>query len=365
MAESSDQEKTEAPTDRRRQESRDEGRVPRSNELTTAMMLLGAALSLTMTGPMLSRFLLDAFGFGLTVGGMTTALDGTGAVRMLQQLGWKTVSAIAAVVGSMAGVALFVTSLQARGILSLKPITPQFERINPLTNAKRVYGTQSIADLVKSLIKLAIVSWAVYVALRTAWPEIESLTQQSPLALLGLVRHYAMKMLITAGLAYLALAMADYVFQLWQFEKNLKMSKEEVKQESKSQEGDPMMKQRRRSIGRQRARQQMFKDVPKADVVIVNPTHIAIAIKYDPSIAPAPYVVAMGRRKVAERIKKLAFQHGVPVVENRPLARAMIVAVRVGTMIPTDLYLAVAEVLAFIIRQRQQHGAHWQGDAVA
>jgi flagellar biosynthetic protein FlhB len=159
-------------------------------------------------------------------------------------------------------------------------------------------------------------------------------------------------MLRTAGIAYLALAAADYAWQLWRHEKGLRMTKEEVKQEFKNSEGDPMVKQRMRSVARQRARQQMFKDVPKADVVLVNPVHIAVALRYEPSIAPAPYVVALGRRKVAERIKQIAYESGVPVVENVPLARALIAAVKLGQMIPTELYLAVAEVLAFVMRKR-------------
>jgi len=130
------------------------------------------------------------------------------------------------------------------------------------------------------------------------------------------------------------------------------MSKEDVKQEMKNQDGDPMVKQRMRALGRQRARQQMMKNVPRADVVVVNPVHIAVALKYDPDVAPAPYVVAVGRRKVAERIKELAFASRVPVVENVPLARALVGSVKVNMVIPAELYLAVAEVLAFVMPQR-------------
>jgi flagellar biosynthetic protein FlhB len=143
------------------------------------------------------------------------------------------------------------------------------------------------------------------------------------------------------------------------------MSKEEVKQESKQSDGDPMVKSRQRSLGRQRARNNMMKAVPQADLVLVNPTHIAIALKYDPGVAPAPLVLAMGERKVAERIKQLAFEHGVPVVQNIPLARALIRSASVNQMIPSELYLAVAEVLAFVMQQRIVHGRGWRGTAVA
>ena len=177
------------------------------------------------------------------------------------------------------------------------------------------------------------------------------------MALLVVVRKYSVGMLRTAGLAYLALAGLDYGFQMWQHQKSLRMTKEEVKQEHKNSEGDPMVKSRMRALARQRARQQMFRDVPKADVVLVNPVHIAVALRYDPEKAPAPFVVAAGRRKVAERIKALAFESDVPVVENVPLARALIKSVKVGMTIPAELYLAVAEVLAYVMRQKAGNGA--------
>jgi len=138
-----------------------------------------------------------------------------------------------------------------------------------------------------------------------------------------------------------------------------------VKEEAKSQEGNAEMKSRRRQVARERIRRAMFAAVPKADVVIVNPVHIAVAIKYDPMVAPAPMVVAIGQRKIAQRIKELAFQHGVPVIENKPLARALLATAKVGTVIPVDMYLAVAEVLAFVMRQRERYGKKWRGTVAA
>jgi flagellar biosynthesis protein FlhB len=171
-------------------------------------------------------------------------------------------------------------------------------------------------------------------------------------------------MLGSAGASYLALAGGDYLYQWWQFEKSIRMSKEEIKQEFKQNDGDPHIKQRRRAIARSYARRQMMKDVAKADVVITNPTHIAIAIKYDPSVAPAPIVLAIGQRKVAERIKALAAEAGIPMVENRPLARALLKTAKVGTLIPYELYMAVAEVLAFVVRTRGTRGS-WTGSTLA
>jgi flagellar biosynthetic protein FlhB len=176
------------------------------------------------------------------------------------------------------------------------------------------------------------------------------------LALLLVIRAYAVRILASAGLALLFLALADYGFQVWQHEKQLRMSRQELKQEHKETEGDPNVKARRRSLARSLARRRMLLAVSQADVVVTNPTHVAVALKYDPTIADAPVVLAMGERKVAEQIKRLAAEAGVPTVENRPLARALLASARVGFPIPLELYVAVAEILAFVIRQRRGRG---------
>jgi flagellar biosynthetic protein FlhB len=360
----SDQEKTEAPSQKKRDDAAQEGRVPRSQELNAAVLLLTSALALNATTPALARTLRDVMGTGLAIA-PATALTAEGAVTLVQTLGWKALLAVSGFLAAMTGAALAIAAVQARGTFTTKPLAPKLERINPASNAKRVLGKQGLVELAKSLLKLLIVGWAVWGVLHAAWPDLMALSEQSPRALLEVVRRYGVKMLMNAGMAYVGLAAADYAWQLWTHEESLRMTKEEVKQENKNAEGDPMVKQRQRQIGRQRARQQMFKDVPKADVVVVNPVHIAVALRYDPSLAPAPYVLAVGRRKIAERIKAIAYEHQVPVVENVPLARALVGSVKVGTMIPAELYLAVAEVLAFVMRQRQKPGAGVDGRSAA
>jgi flagellar biosynthetic protein FlhB len=246
-----------------------------------------------------------------------------------------------------------MAALQARGVMSVKPIMPQWSRIDPSENFKNLVGTRPIVDLIKSLGKLAIIGCAVYVSIKALMPDAISLSQTSQIGLLFVVKKYAVRMLLTAGGAYLALAAGDYIWQWWQYEQELKQN-----------DGDPHIKQRRRAIARSYARRQMMKDVPKADVVIVNPTHIAIAIKYDPTIASAPIVLAIGQRKIAERIKAIAAEAGVPIVQNKPLARALLKTAKVGTLIPYELYMAVAEVLAFVLRTRGTRGS-WQGSTLA
>ena len=351
----SDQERTEEATPKRREEARKDGNIPRSQELTMAMILLGSALLINMAGPMLGGRIMSTFGFGLAAIA-TAPLDANGSIALLRGMGWQTLGTIAIWGASLAGLALFVAGVQARGIFTTKPLEPKIERLNPGANAKRIGGIQSWAELVKSLFKLLIVTLAVRGAIIAAWPETMGLAERGPTSFLFVVKKYSVKLLMTAGVCYLALALFDYLWQLWRHEQQLKMSREEIKQEMRQSEGDPLVKQRMRQMGRAFARRQMFRDVPKADVVITNPTHYAVALKYDPLVAPAPIVLAMGQRKVAERIKAIAKESGVPMIENKPIARALVAKARVGQMIPGELYLAVAEILAFVIRRRILRG---------
>lgn len=349
-----DQERTEAPTPRRREEARREGRVPKSPELTTSFVLLGSALLLNASAP-IGHQLMALFADGLTAlgGGPIGPESATG---LLRRTGFRTFTVIGTWGGALLLAGLAIAAPQARGLFTFKPLAPDFSRMNPGRNLQRVIGTQAIGELLKSLVKLGLVSLAVYRAVGGAWPDIMALAQQGPFAFVSTTHGYAVKLLMTAGLCYLALAAFDYAWQLWQHEQQLKMSRDEIREEMKQSEGDPLIKQRMRSFARALARRQMIRDVPKADVVITNPTHIAIALRYDPLTAPAPVVLAIGQRKVAERIKAVAREHGVPCIENKPLARALLASAKLGQMIPAELYAAVAEILAFVIRRRLVRG---------
>jgi flagellar biosynthetic protein FlhB len=354
-----DQEKTEAPTPRRRDEARKEGRIPRSAELTTSFVLLGAALLLNLAGPSLASQIMALFSFGLTAVG-SGSLDIDGSVGLVRSLGWRALVVLGTWGGALMAVAIAVAGPQARGVVSAKPLMPDASRLSPAKNIKRVLGPQSIVELIKSIAKLLLIAWVVRGALGAAWNDMMALAQSSAFGFLLVIKKYVVKLLMTSGLAYLALAAFDYVWQVWQFEQSLKMSRDEIKQEMKQTEGDPLTKQRLRSFGRALARRQMFRSIPSADVVITNPTHIAIALIYDPDKAPAPLVIAMGQRKVAERIKAIAREHGIPCIENKPLARALLATARVGSIIPAELYVAVAEILAFVIRRRLMRSTRLQ-----
>ncbi|MEW5916795.1 MAG: EscU/YscU/HrcU family type III secretion system export apparatus switch protein [Gemmatimonadota bacterium] len=346
-----DLEKTEAPTPRRREEARREGKIPRSAELTTALALIAAALVIKVgSGPAsmgLAGIMRDNL---IALGEPVQGADGM--LGLLRSNGWKTLAIAAAWCGALGVIVALSAALQARGVISAKPLTPDFKRMSPAQNVRRIVGSQTLVELVKSLLKLAIVSFAVYKSLGTAWADAVALTQ-TPVGMLAVVlKTHVVRLLLTAGGCYLALAAFDYGWQLWKHEQSLRMSREELKQELKQSEGDPLVKQRMRSLGRALARRNMLRAVPRADVVITNPTHLAVALQYDPDLAPAPLVLAIGQRKVAERIKQIARENGVPCIENKPLARALVAGARVGRMIPAELYAAVAEILAFVIRRR-------------
>jgi flagellar biosynthesis protein FlhB len=352
---SSMQEKTEEATPKKRENARQEGQIPRSPEVTTAIMLLAAGGLLAMGASKLGTALAEVFQRLALVG--TAALETPRGVQdLLFDLGRHVAGAVTPILLGLAGTALFVAAVQARGVITTKPLMPKLQRVSPASNIKRLVGPRAIADLLKSLLKLAVIGAVLYPVLTSAFAESGRLALQAPGALVSEIQSRAVRLLIVAGLAYLVVAMADYAFQVWQQERQMRMSKEEVKREHKEQEGDGMLKARRRSIARQRARERMLHDVPTADVVVTNPTHIAVALRYRPDTVAAPVIVAMGERKVAERIKALARQHGVTVVENRPLARALRATGRVGHPIPHDLYVAVAEVLAFVMKQRARGG---------
>jgi flagellar biosynthetic protein FlhB len=350
---SSEQEKTEEATPRKKQEAADEGRVPRSAELGTAALMLGAAVTVSMVFPAIGGRAIAAFGDGLSRIG---DIGATAGISQLQHAGYASIVLIALAGSALSGVALAVGAVQARGTFATEPLGLKWNRINPIENAKRLIGWRAVADLFKALIKVSIVGLVTWRVLGAGWNDLLDLGGRDAGTVLATVRFYVVRLLTSAGLSYVALAAADYGFQWWEHVRGMRMSKDEVRQESKQQDGDPMLKSRMRAVARARIRRQMFTDVAKADVVIVNPTHIAIALRYDPLMAPAPIVLAMGERKVAERIKHLAREHGIPTMENKPLARALLRTARVGATIPAELYAAVAEVLAFVFRERTLRG---------
>jgi flagellar biosynthesis protein FlhB len=359
MADGTD--RTEEPTGKRLEDERAKGNIPRSTELTTAAMLFGAAVIFTNVAPAMGRYLAKMMAASLYNAGANLRAPRDLLLDSIA-LGWRTLGELSLLLGALASLAFVTSALQARGILSVKPLEPSFSKINPLNNLKRVFGTDGVANLFKSLFKLVIIGSVVYSAVDDMWRDVLALAQRGPIGVATLFQIHAIGLLRHAGIAFVALGAADYAYSWWKWHKSLMMSKQDVKDEARSNDGDPMNKQRIRTAQRAMMRKRMLQDVKTADVVIVNPVHIAVAIRYDPLVATAPIIVAIGQRMIAERIKKIAFESGVPVVENIPVARALLASRAMpGTQIPIELYVAVAEVLAFVMRQKAKFGRSWMG----
>jgi len=275
------------------------------------------------------------------------------------------VTALMPFAGGVVVVTVLVNLLQSRGAMSLKPIQPNFAKMNPTAGLQRMFNLDSVVNLVKSLVKLVALGSVTWMVLRGNWAEMVSLCETGPAAILAVLRSLGLRLVFLTGLSFLAIAGADYAWQVFRMEKKLRMTKQEVMLEHKESEGDPQIKGRIRQLQRQRARQRMLQAVPRADVVITNPTHVAVALQYDPDVAAAPLVVAMGERKLAERIKQIARDAGVPLVENKPIARALLATCSVGRPIPPGLYGAVAEILAFVYRLRNPRYGRDAGKVVA
>jgi len=234
-------------------------------------------------------------------------------------------------------------------LFTFEPIKPKWEKLNPLNGIKKIFiSKRSVVELLKGLLKLTIVGVVAYKSLQGVIAESIMIMDSDAGSILGFMVSSAFSVTMKTGLAFLVIAFLDYLFQRYQHQQELKMTKEEVKEETKMTEGDPLIKSRIRSIQRDVARRRMMQEVPKADVVITNPTHIAVALKYDMATMSAPKVVAKGAEKLAEKIRTLALENSVPVLEDKPLAWALYKSVEVNETIPADLFQAVAQTLAYI-----------------
>jgi len=346
------QEKTEQPTARRQKESRDEGKIPKTQELSAAVVLIGSGLMVGPGGSAIASALTHLTRVSF-VSGPTALSSPQAAVDWVRWVGTQAALGFMPFGLVVSGLALAVGAGQGRGTLTMKPLQPDWSRLSPLKNLKRYLSPRPIVDLLKALSKVGIVGVVVYSALSDLMGDLTRLPQSGPRALIEVLRTEVATILLAAGLALLALAVADYGYQSWQHQRELRMTKEDVRKEIKESEGDPLIKARLRTLGRSLVRMRMMQAVPTADVVIANPTHISVALRYDPDVAEAPIVVAMGSRKLALRIREVALAAGVPVVESRPVARALLAGARVGHPIPSTLYIAVAEILAFVFRHRK------------
>jgi len=350
-----DEEKTEEPTPRKLQQARKKGQVPRSPELNTVVTLLAGFLMLKAGGSYLLDKLYSFFQFSFTSDRLNTYLDEVSLANIFNHT-LLTVATIFLPVGLVILVAgVMVNYLQTGGIFTLEPLKVRLDRINPLAGFKRMFSPQKWVELLKALFKIIgviLIVWSTFKG--RVFPLVETNVLYPPLTMAGMIWDLMFTIVLRIALLLLALATFDFYYQRFQYRKSLRMTKKELEDELKQTEGDPRIRSRIRQKQRQLAMRRMMQDVPKADVVITNPTHIAVALKYEAEKMPAPKVLAKGEGYVAAKIKEIATEHRIPLVENKPLAHTLYRTVEIGDLIPPNLYQAVAEVLAFVYKLRQK-----------
>jgi flagellar biosynthetic protein FlhB len=340
--------KTEAPTPRRRLEAREQGNVPRSADLTAAVLLIGVLMLLNNFGSGLVKALRTIIEEMLGAASLTDLnQDGVGAIfiRAIFSIG----RAIAPFFIGVMLLAVIVNLAQTGLIFSTQRIQPNFTKLNPLRGLSKIFsGGQGVVRLLMNLMKLSLVGLMAYSAIHGRLSQIILIQELSFNEIFSIASGLIYAIALRIGVLLLVLALLDYVYQRFRIEKELKMSKSEVKEEMKRMEGDPAVKGRRRQLALARHRERMKNDVPKADVVVTNPTEFAIALKYDADSMAAPRVVAKGQGYFAAQIRQLAIAHGIPILERKPLARALYKMCKVGDEIPEQFFAAVAEILAYV-----------------
>jgi flagellar biosynthetic protein FlhB len=339
--------KTEEPTPRRREKAREEGQVARSPEVTAATVLLCGVIALSQWGGGMSRDLREAMRRALgevAYTDLTPAQVGHALFEAGMVIAGVTLPVILAMM--LGGVA---SNLAQVGVgIYPQLLLPKGSRISPATGLKRMFSRQGLVALVKSVAKIGLVGWVAWKVVMSLQGRLPAVGLSSPHEILGIGAAELMRLLLWVGSTLAALAALDYLWQRRTHQQSLRMTRQEVKDEMRQSEGDPKLRQRLKRAYRDLTGNRMLSEVATADVVITNPTHYAVALRYRSNEASAPRVVAKGLDEMAERIKQLARASGVPIVERRSLARALYRSVKVGSEIPSTLYRAVAEVLAYI-----------------
>jgi len=352
-------EKTEAPTPHRLAEARRKGQVARSVEVNTALLLV---VGFWMLGPMAQRLETELGTLARECLGSLAERDELTVSGLLHDgLVWGLHFGLllAPFVGVLMLTGVGASALQTGFVFSFEGLKPSLSKLNPLAALRRMFSKQGAIELAKATAKIAIVGLVAYSGVREAFPQLLTLPHQGLVYCWSTWQGIALDLGLRIGMTFMALAFLDYLWQRRQWWEGLRMTREELREEMRQTEGDPQLKGRLRQRQRYLAQSRMMAAVPKADVVITNPTHYAVALQYDAKTMSAPTVTAKGQRLVAERIKELARKHRVPIVENRPLAQALFKSVEVGRQIPGNLYDAVAGVLAYVysLKSLRRQGA--------
>jgi len=349
MADEDKSQQTEEPTAKRLEQARESGDIVKSTEVTAFVLLAGGTLAIAMFGhstaigiaKLLSMFIEQP---------EQMAVDGAGLASMARGLLLHVALLLAPFMGVMVAASLAGHVIQSMPTLNPAKLAPDFSKLSIPKGLARIFGPDGWMNMLKGLLKIAIVGMAIWTQL---WPErgmLESILTQSPGAIVGDMNHLLFKVLMASLLALLVIAGLDYFLQRLRFMKRNRMSKQEIKEEYRQNEGDPAIKAKVRQIRQERSRKRMMAAVPEATVVIMNPTHFAVALKYESGKMAAPICVAKGVDALALRIRAVAEEHDVPVIENPPLARALHASVEIDEAVPPEHYKAVAQIIGYVMR---------------
>lgn len=342
-------EKTEKATPKKRQEARRKGQVAKSMELPSALILFGVVLLLFGYGSimrnkiekMFTSTFYDYIKMDMTMDNVTV---------LFGQLIFEYFILLAPIFGLALVMAVLASYSQIGFLLTMEPLKMSFSKLDPIKGIANLFKLRALVELLKSILKLSVIGLVVFFTIWNARAELLEMGRWPIIHTFSYTARLILILAVEIAVILLILALFDYMYQKYEYEKNLRMSKDEVKQEYKNTEGDPLIKGKIREKQRRMALQRMMQDVPNADVVITNPTHFAIAIKYDPNKADAPIVLAKGMDYIALKIRQVAEEHGIVRMENKPLARALYDQAEIGQTIPADLFQAVAEVLAYVYK---------------
>ncbi len=341
--------KTEKATPKRRREAREKGQVLQSREITTALVLMSVFVAVRVFGKNIYSLLSEYMKKVLTEYPKIEDLYMPDViVRVFIDGVLVFLSAIGPILAIALLTSLIVGYAQVGFIFTLETLKPKFDKINPISGFKRLFSMRGVVELLKSIFKIAIIGYISYSYLNGKASAILSLMNMEIMQMATFIAVTSLNLAIRICVALIILGTFDYLYQWWEFEKSLMMSKQEIKEEYKQTEGNPEIKSKIKQKQRQISMRRMMQEIPKADVIITNPTHYACALKYDAQESSAPVLIAKGQDYIAARIKEIAKENGVEIVENKQLARTIFDTVEIGQAIPQELYQAVAEVLAFV-----------------
>ena len=355
MSEGKDQERTEQATPKRREDARKKGQVAQSREIPSAFVLSGALGVFFFAGAwMFWRISEIMKGVFRNIGSFQ--FQAASIYNFLQEVCWELFLTMMPLMSLVLIAGVGANLVQVGFMINSESLSPKLSKLDPVKGIKRMFSLKSFAELVKSLVKILLVGGVAFLMVKGEAEVVPYLMQMCVQDILDFAGRVTLKIWFFTCLVLVVLAALDYAFQRWQHEKDLKMSKQEVKDETKQREGDPSVKAKIRSIQREMARRRMMNEVPGADVVITNPTRLAVALKYKAEGMAAPQVMAKGAGFIAARIKEIARENDVPIVEQKPLAQALYKVVEIGDYIPVNLYRAVAEVLAYVYGLKKNRG---------